>query len=446
MNPILSGRRLSLLAGTALTFASLVGAGSALADTTIGWYAAADVGHGPMATQTVKVTDVTLKSAANAAALPPLTSGTSATFKPDYSARGFVRAGYRFTDSLRAEIEVGTRPGKLIKGLAGVDTAGVGTIDKTSVMANLIADIKPQWALHPFIGIGAGALLAKADYSETATRNGHTQSYTVHEQKSVPAFQALAGASWLVTDHLRFDMTYRYLRTGNATYAVTATDQYGPTASPVTDSYTAKAAGSIEDHSITVGLRWIFGGEHHSRPMADDTAPMASHSESETPRAMPASLSTTAPAAPPAPAPAEPAQAPVPAPVADKVQAPAEAAPAAPLMSIPVPRRYTVYFPSEGARLDAVARSVIVTAAQYAKSAPAAKVAVTGYADTSGSSAYNLALSRRRAENVAAGLKDEGVPPPAISIAWRGEHDLAVKTRNGVHMAKNRRTTIDVAF
>ena len=115
-------------------------------------------------------------------------------------------------------------------------------------------------------------------------------------------------------------------------------------------------------------------------------------------------------------------------------------------MTIPVPKQYTVYFPLNSLRLNATAQSVIATAAQYARSAPAPTLTVTGHADTSGSSAYNMALSRKRANVVAGGLRNEGIPSSAITVRWKGEKDLAVRTRDGVANAKNRRTTIDVSF
>ena len=508
-----------------------------MADTSLGWYVATDVGHGPISSQSVKVSDVTLSSSANSDATPPLTSGTY-KLEPDYSARGFLRAGYRLTPNLRAELEIGARPGKLIDGLGGSNATNLGAFDKTSLMANAIVDFWPEMGLHPFVGVGAGMVNAKADYREAMTLNGHTVVYSIDDSRMVPAGQFLAGASWDVTEHLHFDMTYRYLRTGSTNYDIGVTDTYGPSANPIIYSYTAHGSGPIEDHSLTIGLRWTFGAPlapaaapqavaleatptssvppvppAPSAPPAMTQSPMAStagpapvattqiadaspadpsdtadvagssdaadgspasstanrhhatgstkrpavaHAGSKTAQADDGgapSATVTLAANDPAPSPAQIAAvatpapgAAAPAPVSTPAQADADPAPQPPLMTIPAPRRFTTYFPLGGSSLDSVAKSTVVDAAQYAKSAPAPRVTVDGYADTSGSAAYNLSLSHRRASSVSSELQSNGIPTDAITIAWHGETHLAVKTRDGVKMARNRRVTIGVSF
>jgi len=67
-----------------------------------------------------------------------------------------------------------------------------------------------------------------------------------------------------------------------------------------------------------------------------------------------------------------------------------------------------------------------------------------GYTDTSGSAAYNEALSERRAKAVADELVAQGVAADALDVSWRGKTDLAVPTPDGVKEPLNRRTTIKV--
>lgn len=60
--------------------------------------------------------------------------------------------------------------------------------------------------------------------------------------------------------------------------------------------------------------------------------------------------------------------------------------------------------------------------AAYAKEVPAAKVYVTGYADAgTGTPAINMALSKKRAENAAARLRESGVPANRIVTDWKGD-------------------------
>ncbi len=74
----------------------------------------------------------------------------------------------------------------------------------------------------------------------------------------------------------------------------------------------------------------------------------------------------------------------------------------------------------------------------------AGELLVNGYTDTSGSRAYNVGLSRRRAENVASALIAEGINAEILRIRDYGEDPafLAVQTGDGVREAANRRVEI----
>ncbi len=67
---------------------------------------------------------------------------------------------------------------------------------------------------------------------------------------------------------------------------------------------------------------------------------------------------------------------------------------------------------------------------------------VNGYTDTSGSPRYNMGLSVRRANAVAAELVRDGVPKNVIAIRGFGETHLLVPTGPGVREPQNRRVEI----
>jgi outer membrane protein OmpA-like peptidoglycan-associated protein len=92
------------------------------------------------------------------------------------------------------------------------------------------------------------------------------------------------------------------------------------------------------------------------------------------------------------------------------------------------------------------AQTVVQSAASYALTGHATKVAIVGYTDTSGSVKYNLRLSERRAKAVADALTGLGVAQTALTVDWKGKSDLAVPTPDGVKEPLNRRATIDVNF
>ena len=126
-------------------------------------------------------------------------------------------------------------------------------------------------------------------------------------------------------------------------------------------------------------------------------------------------------AAPPPPPPAPtPAAAPAPAPA----------------------RTYLVFFDWDKATLTTRARQIIHEAAVGSTHVQYTQIAVNGYTDTSGSAKYNMGLSIRRADAVAAELVRDGVPKNAISIHGFGETHLLVPTGPNVREPQNRRVEI----
>ena len=88
------------------------------------------------------------------------------------------------------------------------------------------------------------------------------------------------------------------------------------------------------------------------------------------------------------------------------------------------------------------AQAVIQDAAQHAVSDHATKETVVGHTDTSGSVAYNMRLSERRAKATADGLVALGVPAASLDVSWKGKSEPAVQTGDGVKEPLNRRATI----
>ncbi|HMK68268.1 MAG TPA: OmpA family protein, partial [Stellaceae bacterium] len=102
-------------------------------------------------------------------------------------------------------------------------------------------------------------------------------------------------------------------------------------------------------------------------------------------------------------------------------------------------RSFRVFFDFNRANLSAEAMRVVHEAAATFKQTGSARIDVTGYTDTAGSSQYNLALSKRRAEAVKAALIAAGVPASSVGVNWRGEANPLVPTPDGVRQAQNRR-------
>jgi iron complex outermembrane receptor protein len=108
----------------------------------------------------------------------------------------------------------------------------------------------------------------------------------------------------------------------------------------------------------------------------------------------------------------------------------------------PAPKSYLVFFDFNKSDLTPQAVNIVDQAAKNAGAAKVTKLEVTGHTDTVGSDAYNMRLSRRRAESVAAQLEKDGVPSGEIEIIAKGKHDLLVPTADGVKEPQNRRVQI----
>jgi outer membrane protein OmpA-like peptidoglycan-associated protein len=70
------------------------------------------------------------------------------------------------------------------------------------------------------------------------------------------------------------------------------------------------------------------------------------------------------------------------------------------------------------------------------------RIEVAGHADRSGSPQYNMGLSRRRADNVAAELVRQGISRNEIAVTAFGETRPLVPTADGVREPQNRRVEI----
>jgi OmpA-OmpF porin, OOP family len=125
------------------------------------------------------------------------------------------------------------------------------------------------------------------------------------------------------------------------------------------------------------------------------------------------------------------------------VQPPPAPAPAPAAAPAPAPARsYLVFFDWDKATLTPRAEQIIKEAADASTHVQVTRIEVNGYTDTSGSPHYNMGLSMRRAQAVAAELVKDGVPKNEISIHGFGETHLLVPTGPGVREPQNRRVEI----
>jgi len=103
---------------------------------------------------------------------------------------------------------------------------------------------------------------------------------------------------------------------------------------------------------------------------------------------------------------------------------------------------FIVFFDWDPAELTSEANLVLDDVVVVATETGTASIRLDGYTDLSGSPAYNLGLSERRANSVADGLIARGVAPDEIVIRAFGEENPLVPTPDGVREPQNRRVEI----
>ena len=89
-----------------------------------------------------------------------------------------------------------------------------------------------------------------------------------------------------------------------------------------------------------------------------------------------------------------------------------------------------------------VDKPVLDEAAETLKANPNVKVYVNGYCDAIGGMSYNLRLSQRRAESVAAYLEDKGIPASQLIPQGFGKTHFVATNRTAEGRAQNRRVEL----
>jgi OOP family OmpA-OmpF porin len=106
------------------------------------------------------------------------------------------------------------------------------------------------------------------------------------------------------------------------------------------------------------------------------------------------------------------------------------------------PKNYLLFFDFNKSDLTPQVTTIVDQAAKNAAPEKVTQIEVTGHTDTVGSDAYNMRLSRRRAEAVASQLEKDGIPSSEITILAKGKRDPLVPTADGVKEPQNRRVQI----
>jgi outer membrane protein OmpA-like peptidoglycan-associated protein len=290
--------------------------------------------------------------------------------------------GWGYGNGVRTEFEVSYRNNSVDAvqgfGQAQSQVSSSGRIESVGLMLNGFYDFELGWPVTPYVGLGLGALAVNNVGIKQQNNLVGTQIF-VPGSEWVFGYQAIIGAALPIASVPGLAVT--------AEYRYTAGLDLDGVKAFVTAPGAGRVAGTADTQyatqSILIGLRYAFNAAPAAAPAA------------------------VAPAAAPAPA-----------------------------------RTFLVFFDWDRADLTDRARQIIAEAATNAQRGGVTRIEVSGHADRTGTPQYNMQLSMRRAQNVAAELERRGIVRSAMTLQAFGETRPLVPTADNVREPQNRRVEI----
>ena len=315
--------------------------------------------------------------------------GSSAQAKSNAGPIAVGAIGYLLPFGLAVELEGDYRYNSFSGASSTQFPANVGGhVETYGPMVNIRYDLSQYFAniglpftIAPYIGAGIGYQWNSYDNFRVSSYPNGAAHFSTNGNTTQGAFayQAILGTILPIQTIPGLALTLEYRFMGQSQRTIDGTAYVGNASQPASVKF-----GRSFNNAVLVGFRYTFG---------------------------------VTPPPPPAPA---PVAAPAPAPA----------------------RSYLVFFDWDKATLTDRARQIIREAADNSTHVQYTQIEVNGYTDTSGTPQYNMGLSVRRAQAVAAELVRDGVPRNAISIHGFGETHLLVPTGPGVREPQNRRVEI----
>jgi len=400
-------------------------------------------------------------------------TGITGDVESEGNVTGSVGLGYEFGNNWRLEADVAQLFSDL--GAIGQQPSSSAKLRTTSAMLNAIYDFNDFGRFKPFVGAGVGLVRSDADIvahdffdpSGTALiRNpacsgpitpNQGRTCNVNDRDTGLGWQLLAGLGYAITDNLTWDTQYRYLDAGSPTFSGTTTNAVNGVVLPINVELEDAAA-----HSLLTGFRYRFGGSTPPPP-PPPPAPVADYECWDGSKVFNAGQ-----------CPARPVE---PTPevrcwdgtiVSDQAQCPAQPETFTcwdgtlvyDLATCPVQtrtgesvaklcsnqyRQEIIYYEFDKGQ-SAETRNTINRILDVGEFCNVDNIRVVGHTDTSGSAAYNLALSKRRAADAREELVRQGINQAIITSEGKGETEPFVDTGDGVKEQLNRRTEVLISL
>lgn len=402
-----------------------------------GWYVRGNMGYGTHA-------DV------------DITGDVLGDVESEGNATGSLGFGYDFGESWRLELD-GAKL-KTDMGAVSQQDFTSSKLETTSLMLNAIYDFSDFGNWEPYVGAGVGLVQGKGSMVGSfapGTSIGNNPA-CVQERCSFKdgdtglGWQLLAGLGYAVSDNLTWDTHYRYLNAPSFSFD----------GIQLTGSSSSGASATFNDtgaHSLMTGFRYKFGKKAAMVPATLATAPrgytcwdgsmvMSSSSCPMEPRAVQTMQCWDGTIVEDA------AQCPVQretfscwdgSVVYDRNQCPAERSQVIVADLCAADRTETIYYEFDKGMSAETTGAVnrILDIGQYCN---VDNFMVVGHTDTSGSAAYNMNLSKKRAADVRSELVRQGVNSNVITSTGMGETQPMYDRGDNVKEPMNRRTEVVV--
>ena len=444
--------KLQLLAAAASV--ALLAAPSLASANDQGWYVRGNVGYGV-------VTDV------------DFTGDLVGDVEGEGNVALSLGVGYELGNNWRIELDAS----QLWNDLGAISQASntYAKMRLTTGMLNAIYDFSDFGSWEPYLGAGIGVSQVNLNAQTASFPDGFVGAGTVpnpacpssdactfNDDDTGIAWQLLAGLGYKITDNLTWDTQYRYLDVGNLSF-VGQGQNLTPPAGLGSGTGIATSASGAASHTIMTGLRYRFGAKAPAPAPTLYSCWDGSRVEN---------LSSCAPKPPVMVgcwdgSQVESGSA---CPTRPSVQCwdgstvdNAASCPTRPTITCwdgtiaydqaacPINRiaqlcaneyRQEIIYYEFNKRQSAETHAKIQNVLDTAANCAVGNINVVGHTDSSGSAAYNLSLSKRRASDVRAELIKQGVAGEIITSEGKGETQLFIDTGDGVKEALNRRTEV----
>lgn len=377
--------------------------------------------------------------------------------------------GYDFGNNWRLEADATTLGTDL--GTIAQTPATLAKLRTNAYMLNAIYDFDSFNKFSPYVGAGLGIVDTRASISGHDFLDGSTGAFTdtpvcsfgscdFNDREDELAWQVLAGVGYELSKNLIWDAQYRYLDAGSATFDGTGTNFSN--GSPLGGGTAINATfDDVASHTILTGFRYKFGAQEAAviaPPPPPPPTPVdvtcwdgsSAPSQASCP-ARPAPQVTcwdnsTAPDA--ASCPTRPTVTCWDGSIAyDQASCPIQtrSGEAIPSLCGNQYRQEIIYYEFDKGQSPET-RATINRILDIGEFCNVDNIRVVGHTDSSGSAAYNLNLSKRRAKDARDELVRQGINSAVITSEGKGETEPFVDRGDGVKEQLNRRTEVLISL